>query len=1592
MNRRFIRMLITVAAALFMTAFFSLTSAAAGSETVVYLKTGGTGDGSSPDQAVGTLTNAYQTLDLSKDCTVVVCGMFTQTVTWVYGTEYTGSVTFTSVYNDVDYRTSGAVYQFKPARFVCFGETKFENMDFEALGTNLLMVGQHHPITIGEGVTITGAQMTGGSVAKAFTILGGYQKGQSSPPSASDKDTNITVLSGSKLYIVPFSRDILGKYTGTANIKIGGNADVSVLHGSAAYPDGIEVGDVVVEISGDANVRNFYGCTQDTVENSFELTWKSGTIGVFEWVCSYTPKKTMTFNEQTVLKVSNAVKQAANYSQIAAQFDVVSDLETESLNTVYVRDGGAGTGQSQDSPLGSFSSAVAALDGKGGSIIVCGKLSVRTKTTVPEQSGDLTITATNGGYISLSQRLQFAQNTNDNVITLNLPLDVSANYACFMFGGFNNIVFGDRFDVTGSGGSSASLNFYGGVHAGEVDSNEQCTTELPYSIMVKNGVFGRFSGGNLRTNTDQYVGSIAAPISITIDGGTFGAEGTYEDALAPNKSFEAFNVSGMGILADNASLTIRGGTFNTPIYIIGRRGVIIGAGVEKSALTASDRKYYAIDGDVTVNITGGVFKGGAFCAYYVDAGYTQLMRGNYTVTVGAGASFTPGTVFDATQVKSYTGQNQKASITYPSSSELVISRFDIANGAAQSYTDPIRVACIGDSITEGSSVNRLTESYPAQFLKNAQDAGKDIIVANYGISASGIMPSIARYYPDMLAGMLAFEETDADYYVFALGTNDSNSAGASVGAMETFYTGYKAYIQSFGELPNTKKVFVTSVLIRPTESVYSNRAVSVIRPLQKQIAEELAATNSDKYTFVDFYALTFDAAAEGKLLSSDNLHPGKTGYEIMGKVLYDAVYHGICTVSDLEMTDIYLSDSGTPFGAGTADDPISSLTVALGKCAPNATIHILGTFTSPSHVFTPLNREKLTIVGEGNDAVWNLGTAGTEIVVKSGSDLLIDNLTINSTATLLGYYNNIELTDTFKTGAAWQFYAGYNTYASTEFVDPTTTAYFDTEETASSDKDCVITLNGGNFLYVMGGNRRCHAQAPFGIYSGNMVLNIGGHASVSADKYTGIVGMNYLSGTITANINAWNINTLLRDYALPGTVSGVVFNPCMDTGKVAVNIASGVEVNRSINTYGHDLKETEAGIEATCETPGKTAVLVCQRAGCTYTEGGEVVDALDHDMTEREAEVTATCTEPGKTAVLACQRPGCTHTEGGEVIDALDHDLIETAPAEGESCTSPGKTAVLSCQRPGCTYTEGGELVDVLGHDLEEVEAKVPATCTTPGKTAVMACQRANCDHTEGGEVIPASGHSWGDWVETIPAQPGVAGEERRTCTVCEAFETRALSPLPEPEPEGNRNLIALVVGMNKGEYTVRFSTVGASKIEPQTVKKGKTVAEPEAPVKAGFYFAGWYRDARYQEKYDFTEPVRDDLTLYAKWDTVDPRIIMTIGSTDVRVFGMATVSDVPPVIVKDRTMLPARFVLEALGATVSWNASERKVTILYGEKGIELYIDSTTAYMDGTAAELDAAPFIREDRTYLPLRFIAEALGADVSWVAKTKTIVITK
>ena len=121
------------------------------------------------------------------------------------------------------------------------------------------------------------------------------------------------------------------------------------------------------------------------------------------------------------------------------------------------------------------------------------------------------------------------------------------------------------------------------------------------------------------------------------------------------------------------------------------------------------------------------------------------------------------------------------------------------------------------------------------------------------------------------------------------------------------------------------------------------------------------------------------------------------------------------------------------------------------------------------------------------------------------------------------------------------------------------------------------------------------------------------------------------------------------------------------------------------------------------------------------------------------------------------------------------------------------------------------------------------------------------------------------------------------------------------------------------------------------------------------------------------------------------------IGSTDYFVNSSLKSMDQAPIIMETRTVLPIRFVADALGATVAWDEAQHKVTIT-GNKTIELWIDNPWARVNGVSVLIDpdnqkVRPIIMmpAGRTMMPLRFITETLGCEVEWNGAIQEVLIT-
>jgi phage baseplate assembly protein gpV len=115
--------------------------------------------------------------------------------------------------------------------------------------------------------------------------------------------------------------------------------------------------------------------------------------------------------------------------------------------------------------------------------------------------------------------------------------------------------------------------------------------------------------------------------------------------------------------------------------------------------------------------------------------------------------------------------------------------------------------------------------------------------------------------------------------------------------------------------------------------------------------------------------------------------------------------------------------------------------------------------------------------------------------------------------------------------------------------------------------------------------------------------------------------------------------------------------------------------------------------------------------------------------------------------------------------------------------------------------------------------------------------------------------------------------------------------------------------------------------------------------------------------------------------------IVLSIGSQTVIINGVETTVNSAPEIKSGHTFVPIRSIVEGMGGTIAWNATTHAVTIKLGNKTIVLTIGSRYAVVNGERILLDTdpsvVPYISNGRTMLPIRFIAEQLGALVVWNA---------
>ena len=173
-------------------------------------------------------------------------------------------------------------------------------------------------------------------------------------------------------------------------------------------------------------------------------------------------------------------------------------------------------------------------------------------------------------------------------------------------------------------------------------------------------------------------------------------------------------------------------------------------------------------------------------------------------------------------------------------------------------------------------------------------------------------------------------------------------------------------------------------------------------------------------------------------------------------------------------------------------------------------------------------------------------------------------------------------------------------------------------------------------------------------------------------------------------------------------------------------------------------------------------------------------------------------------------------------------------------------------------------------------------------------------------------------------------------------------------------------------------------------------------------YFENENKEKEYEKKIlDYAKSIENnpvktystnDLTGIENWDFSNIKIIESksddnsMASNDISVIlnDKKLEFSQSPVIENGTTLVPMRAIFEAMGAEVNWDGETKTVTSSKDNTSIKLTVDSNSAEVNGSNVSLAVPAKIVNGSTMVPLRFVSESLGAEVSWDGETKTVSI--
>lgn len=377
--------------------------------------------------------------------------------------------------------------------------------------------------------------------------------------------------------------------------------------------------------------------------------------------------------------------------------------------------------------------------------------------------------------------------------------------------------------------------------------------------------------------------------------------------------------------------------------------------------------------------------------------------------------------------------------------------------------------------------------------------------------------------------------------------------------------------------------------------------------------------------------------------------------------------------------------------------------------------------------------------------------------------------------------------------------------------------------------------------------------------------------------------------------------------------------------------------------------------------------------------------------------------------------------------DDLDQIKIQAYPA----VLNEGADVTLSVTAKTKDGTERQIPADILQWEFSGLQGTISGNTLhvnklEAGKTGVMTARYDGFGSTL---ALPAGDKRlWADYDTLIPFGIGFKGTDGVTGGVSTESDKKTT----------NGNYITLEYDLSKGSDTkAAYATFGDGGVsiygEPQALSlkvkgdnslnwfrlemidsKGKaylldvtkainwsgwktltvdlSASKPEYPVKLTRLYVVSVEQG--QDERALTGKVSfDDLTLEYKGQLAElpkNKVKLTINKNAITVNGSSATIDQAPVIVKGNTLVPIRFVTEAIGGKVDWNEAERRITVFRGGQSMDFWLGQVDYVADGQRKTAEVSPELMNERTLVPLRVLSEHFGWKVTWDEKTRNIML--